>query len=242
MFNQRISVLGFLVCTIALGLWSNVRATTASFDSADGKWYEPVLVPAGITWGASESAATSAGGYLASPTDSGENTFVFNLISAPAYWTALSVNSDFLGPWLGASATNDTNGADATWKWDSGATFSYAPWGANQPDGYPGDLPLQAIDYYDFASIGPTWGDTPQNGTSGFSLPQGYVIEFTKNPNAGPSAVPLPSAFWSSLTLLAGLVTVYKIKSRPAGKMVVIESTPKKNRSRSIRRFSCREM
>jgi hypothetical protein len=35
------------------------------------------------------------------------------------------------------------------------------------------------------ASIGSTWGDTPQNGTAGFSLPLGYVIEFNQNPVAG---------------------------------------------------------
>jgi hypothetical protein len=216
MLNRRLAVLGFFACTLALGHWSSVKALTASYDSADGKWYTPVLVPAGITWGAAESAAVSDGGYLACPTDSAENTFVFDLVDSPSYWTALSVNSDFLGPWLGASASNDTDGSDATWKWVNGATFSYAPWGANQPDGYPGDLPLQAIDYYDFASIGPTWGDTPQNGVSGFTLPQGYVVEFDKNPNSVVSGVPLPSAAWSSLTLLAGLAGIYTIKSRRA--------------------------
>ncbi|MGA3066062.1 MAG: hypothetical protein ABSF29_04360 [Tepidisphaeraceae bacterium] len=193
---------------------TTAQATPASFDSADGKWYQPVLVPTGITWGAAESAAQAAGGYLACPTDSAQNTFVFNLISAPSYWTALSVNSDFLGPWLGATSTNDTNGSDATWTWVNGAPFSYNNWYSNQPDGFPGDLPLQAIDYYDFASIGPTWGDTAQSGTPGFDLPQGYVIEFNTNPNPTSTAVPLPSAAWSGLALLAGLVIFSTIKSR----------------------------
>src|SRR5208282_6912345 len=115
-----------------------------------------------------------------------------------------SINSDFLGPWIGASSTNDTNGSDATWTWVNGATFSYAPWGPNQPDGYPGDIPAQAIGYYDFSSIGSTWGDTPQNGVAGFALPLGYVVEFNQNPNA-TSAIPLPPAAWTSLATLSGL-------------------------------------
>jgi hypothetical protein len=184
-----------------------------TFDAADGRWYEPVLVPAGITWGDAASAAADEGGYLACPTDSAQNSFVFSLIKDPSYWTALSVNSDFLGPWLGASASNDTNGSDATWTWANGATFSYAPWGANQPDGYPGNLPKQAVDYYDFASIGSTWGDTPQNGVTGFTLPQGYVVEFNTNPNS-TSTVPLPPAAWSGLTLLTGLAGIATIRSR----------------------------
>ena len=210
MLNRWHTALGFFACVLALGHFSSVRAGSVSYDSADGHWYEPVLVPTGITWGIAESAANAKGGYLACPTDAAENAFVFSLINSPAYWTALSVNSDFLGPWLGASATNDYNGADATWKWVNGAAFSYSPWGANQPDGYPGTIPLQAIGYYDFASIGSTWGDTPQNGVTGFSLPQGYVIEFNTNPNA----VPLPSAALGGLSLLAGLVAISTIQSR----------------------------
>ncbi|MGD0387788.1 MAG: hypothetical protein ABSC42_02440 [Tepidisphaeraceae bacterium] len=217
MLNRRVAAWGFFACTLALAHWSSVRALTVSFDSADGHWYAPVLVPTGITWGAAQSAAVAQGGYLACPTSSAENSFVFSLIDTSPYWTALSVNSDFLGPWLGASASNDFNGSDATWVWVNGASFSYAPWGPNQPDGYPGNIPAQAIGYYDFASIGPTWGDTPQNGVAGFSLPQGYVIEFNQNPATAGSAVPLPSAAWSSLALLAGLAAIYTIKSRRAG-------------------------
>lgn len=213
MQSRRLAALGFLSCLLALGHWNIAQAFTATYDSADGHWYAPVLVPTGITWTAAESAATSDGGYLACPTDAAQNTFVFNLIDQPAYWTALSVNSDFLGPWLGASSSNDFNGSDATWTWLNGAPFSFAPWGPNQPDGYPGTLPEQAIDYYDFASIGSTWGDTPQEGVAGFTLPQGYVVEFNENPNPTAS-VPLPPAARSSLTLLAGLTAIYKVKSR----------------------------
>jgi hypothetical protein len=106
------------------------------------------------------------------------------------------------------------NGADATWTWVNGATFSFAPWGPNQPDGYPGNIPAQAIGYYDFSSIGSTWGDTPQNGVAGFALPQGYVIEFNTNPNS--SAVPVPAAGWASLAMLVGLGGISVIRSHRA--------------------------
>lgn len=194
--QYRITSLCIIACTLILSCIPIVSAA-ASFDPATGKWYEAVLVPNGITWGSAEAAAVAAGGYLASPTTAAENTFVFDLISAPAYWTALSINHDFLGPWLGAYANNDYNGS-AIWQWVSGAAFSYAPWGTNQPDGYPGNLPNQAIDYYDYASIGSTWGDTPQDGVAGFTLPQGYVVEFDQNPNP----VPEPETY---AMLMAGL-------------------------------------
>jgi hypothetical protein len=202
------------VCSfVIVGCATAVRAGPASvvFDSVSGKGFEPVLVPSGITWNDAESDAIAAGGYLACPTDSELNAFVFSQIDTSAYWTALSVNSDFLGPWLGASSSNNTDGTDATWTWVNGATFSFAPWGPNQPDGYPGDIPQQAITYYDFASIGSTWGDTPQDGVAGFDLPQGYIIEFNQNPNGSP--VPLPGAGWTSLVALAVLGGIRIIKS-----------------------------
>lgn len=215
LLNRGLAAFGFIASTLALAQFSTAHAGQISFDSADGHWYEPVLVTDGITWGNAESASVAAGGYLACPTDASQNAFVFSLIDSSPYWTPLSVNSDFLGPWLGASASNDTDGSDATWVWVNGAPFSFAPWGPNQPDGYPGDIPQQAITYYDFASIGSTWGDTPQNGTAGFSLPLGYVIEFNQNPGATTgSVVPLPSAAMSSLMMLMGLAGIYAIKSR----------------------------
>lgn len=213
MFTHRfVAIIGLIVFALIAGSARSAWATAASFDPATGKWYDPVLVPQGITWGDAAADAVAQGGYLASPTTPAENDFVFALIDNPSYWTGLSVNADRLGPWLGASADNDFNGSDATWTWASGAPFSYAPWGPNQPDGYPGDLPMQAVDYYSFSSIGATWGDTPQNGVAGFTLPQGYVVEFNKDPN-GTSAVPLPPAIWSGLGLLMVLAIVSRIKS-----------------------------
>ncbi len=127
LLNRGLATLGFIACTLALGQSSSVRGGQISFDSADGHWYEPVPAPDGITWGNAESAAVAAGGYLACPTDASENSFVFSLIDNSAYWTPLSVNSDFLGPWLGASASNDLNGSDATWVWVNGAPFRLPP-------------------------------------------------------------------------------------------------------------------
>lgn len=216
MFTHRsVGVIALVAFALIAGS-ANRAFATASFDPATGKWYQPVLVPDGITWTDAEAAAVTAGGYLACPTTPAENEFVFALVDNSSYWTGISVNSDRLGPWLGAYANNDTNGADATWHWVNGATFSYQPWGPNQPDGYPGDLPNQAVDYYSFASLGDTWGDTPQDGVAGFTLPQGYVVEFNQNPN-GSSIVPLPSALWSGLGLLLGLGVISRLKSfRPA--------------------------
>jgi hypothetical protein len=206
--------IGLIGAALLLGSGSSALATTSAvFDSADGFWYQPVLVPTGITWTAAQSGAEAAGGYLASPVNAAENNFAFSLVDSDPYWTGLSEHEDILGPWLGAFSSTDTNGANADWQWVNGAAFSFAPWGPNQPDGFPGNLPNQAVDYYAFANIGSTWGDTPQEGVSGFSLPQGYVIQFNTDPN-GPGVVPLPKAAWTGLAMLAGLGALGLVKSR----------------------------
>jgi hypothetical protein len=209
MIRRLFAVAIALVGGLVLGHSATALGTEAVFDPADGFWYKPVLAPTGITWTAAEADAVAAGGYLASPNSAAENNFVFSLVDTDAYWTGLSVHQDILGPWLGAFASNDTNGSDATWHWENGVSFSFAPWGPNQPDGYPGDLPNQAVDYYAFANIGSTWGDTPQDGVAGFSLPQGYVIQYNTDPNgSGSNIVPLPEAGKSGLVVLVGLLGI----------------------------------
>ena len=69
----------------------------------------------------------------------------------------------------------------------TGKAFSYTDWYPGppypQPDGY--GAPNQAVQYYAYASIGPTWGDDPSDGTSGYALANGYVIEFNAVPQPG---------------------------------------------------------
>lgn len=186
----------------ALALASSLAAPIAAqaqavYDATDNIWYEAVYAPDGITWNGAAADAATMGGFLASPTDTSQNEFVYSLVTDPKYWTGLSVNSDRLGPWLGIHST--TAGSENFVYSGSGDPLgSFHPWGPNQPDGYGGGT--QAVGFYAFASEGSTWGDTPEDGVAGFPFPTGFVVQFSKDPN--PSAVPEASEL---SMLLAGL-------------------------------------
>lgn len=170
-------------------------------DPANGHYYDAVLVPAGLTWGAANSAAVAAGGHLATPMNAAENAFVFALVDSPAFFTNLSVNGDRVGPWLGIYS--DASSIGSFQYVTGGALGAYQPWGPGQPDGYGGGA--QGVSYYAGANRGPTWGDQPQIGLAGFTLPQGYIVEYTTAPVPEPASVAL---------LLAGLGGVMVARSR----------------------------
>lgn len=171
----------FVVLTVVLAEAMPVAGAPVLW-SETGHWYEPVLVPAGITWDDADAAAQSQGGHLAALTSSAENSFVFSLIDTPDYWTGLSIHSDRLGPWLGGYSNSPE-----TWNWVTGETFDYAPWGPYQPDHSGGAS--QALVYYAYASMGSTWGDFPSSGTYGFPLPVGYVIEYVPGDANGDGTI-----------------------------------------------------
>ena len=181
---------------LASGLLAAPLAARAQvvYDAADNLWYEAVYTgPTGTTWNQAAAAAAAMGGFLATPMNDSQNNFVYSLVTDPQYWTGLSDHSDRLGPWLGIYST--TSGAETFVYSGTGAALgSFHPWGPNQPDGYGGGY--QAVDFYAYASEGPTWGDTPQGGVNGFPLPTGFVVQFDANP--------VPEAS-SGAMLLAGL-------------------------------------
>lgn len=149
-------------------------------DTADNIWYEAVYTgPVGTTWNAAAAQAAAMGGFLASPTDASQNSFVYSLVTDPKYWTGISINSDRLGPWLGIYSTS-AGSENFVYSGSGDALGPYQPWGPSQPDGYGGGT--QAVDFYAFASEGPTWGDTPEDGVAGFDLPQGFVVQFSAEP------------------------------------------------------------
>ena len=195
--KHRTAAVGTLALMSALAATPLAAQAGVVYDAADNVWYEAVYTgPTGTTWSDAAAQAAALGGFLASPTDASQNSFVYSLVTDPKYWTGLSINSDRLGPWLGIHST--TSGTENFVYSGSGSALgAFHPWGPNQPDGYGGGV--QAVDFYAFANEGSTWGDTPEEGVAGFPLPTGFVVQF--------SAAPIPES--SSLAmLLAGLALV----------------------------------
>jgi hypothetical protein len=166
-----------------------IQWTTGS--GGNGHYYDVVHAPAGISWSAANSAATSAGGYLATITSAAEGAFVYtSLVDNPIYWNQEPSGSD-LGPWLGAYQTSDNGGqASQNWVWVTGEPWSYTSWHSGEPNNFTGSQ-----ENYLSYKCSPTpncrtsnWNDLPDNisvyGTSVLA----YVIEWN-----APTSIQTPT-------------------------------------------------
>jgi hypothetical protein len=167
-----------LLCSTFLASTATLHAAPSYFPTT-GHYYEGILVPEGITWNDARDAAESLGGYLATITSEAENTFVFNLIDDPSFYTAPSIANDLLGPWLGGYTT-----LPAPWQWITGEPFIYTNWEFNQPDGAFGTE--QRLQFYKYNATypGSTWADHPGGEVAGYQLPRGFVVEYVPEPRA----------------------------------------------------------
>jgi hypothetical protein len=181
---------------LALGLATGT-ALGAAFQWTVGSggndhWYEPVSFGTGISWSDAQSAATLAGGYLATVTSAAENSFVFSLVDQAAYWHADAFYNSSVGPWLGGSQPNGSPEPGDGWTWLNGdGGFTFTAWAVGQPDNFgagedklhylvPGSMSLRAA----------TWNDVVD-----VQYPQSYVIEY--------NFAPVPEV--ESMAVVAGL-------------------------------------
>ncbi len=147
------------------------------FDSADGHYYR--YVSTSVTYADAQAGAANDGSYLATITDSAENSFVANLPG---------MSSVEFGVWTGGTThnanANSQNELDsnATWTWtsgpESGSPFTYTNWNSGEPNGGFNDT--NAAMQISNASNGGGWNDVPTDAVldGGNSFQAGYVEEW----------------------------------------------------------------
>jgi hypothetical protein len=149
----------------------------------NGHFYLPVSVPNLITWQDCKAAAESAGGYLVTITSAAENTFVYNLIEAPHYWSY----GGQLGPGLGGYQPPSSIEPAGGWTWVSGESWTYSNWVGSQPDN--GDSPSEDMVHF---LRGGVWND--KLSTRAFLA--GYVVErSTCTPHKAKATAQLVNGF-----------------------------------------------
>ena len=107
--------------------------------------------------------ALGSGWHLATLTSASENAFVVSLIAA-----GLPGRSHF---WLGGTDAT----VEGTWTWVTGEAFSYANWGAGEPNN-SGNEDYMALDLNGATYI---WNDAPDALGQIYGFARGYVIERT---------------------------------------------------------------
>jgi hypothetical protein len=150
-----------ITLSIMVGLVSISQAAVFQWPM-NGHFYEPVIVPEGITWTDAKLAAEQAGGYMVTPTSQDENNFVFSLIDEAKYCS----NG---GPWIGGFQQEGAPEPNEGWGWITGEPFDFSKWATGQPNEYQ-NLNENVIRY---TKLNSTWNDTQDSGIS-----ISYVIEY----------------------------------------------------------------
>jgi hypothetical protein len=100
--------------------------------SVNGHWYRVVPAPQGITWNEASAAAEAMGGYLATPTSTAENAFMFALADSQGFWSTGTINQ--FGPWIGGWQPNGNTEPGGGWRWVTSEAWNYTNWIPGAPN------------------------------------------------------------------------------------------------------------
>lgn len=183
---------------------------------ATNNWYRLVEDTASGWSAARARAQTEFGGDLVTITSPGEQLFI--------NWALFGGSSPFNAALRGSWWIGATDAAvEGAWTWVTGEAWSFANWGASQPDNNS-SFPFGDANGEDYAQLvwrpDPTsalpggWNDTREAGYKptdpGLAdfpnlFLRGFIVERTTDPNPRPEAIPAPAALPLFAAALLGL-------------------------------------
>ncbi len=187
----------------------------------NGHYYEAIYTPEGINWLDAQKYALAHGGYLATISSPGENTFVFNLVKDPKFWR-FTVPGQYSGPWFGACNQNDV------WqRVNNEGPIGYNDWYPTEPEERPTAKFLYGLHFYTEGFSAAANGQTPGGRAQG-PPPRGMGF--------GPRGMSIaqPGPTWDvsqGSVLLLGFVVEYntdpaRIRPNPAAAEKYVPPVP----------------
>ena len=169
--------------------------------SANGHCYEAISTPGGSSWDTANAASVLSSylgetGHLATITSQAENDFI---------WTNLgeSLLRDY---WLGGFQAAGSAEPDGGWQWVTGEPWAYTNWNNGEPNNLAGGLE-DKLEFAGGTSAGAFSGMWNDELTTGYGVPNGYIIEYS-------TSVPIPPAIWLFGSGLLGLIGAARKKAR----------------------------
>ncbi len=157
----------------------------SSGPGANGHGYALYSASGGITWDAAQAYAGSIGGYLATPTSSAENTFIYMSLGIAGnnnVWFLDGGSNNQIGPWLGGFQPAGSSEPAGGWQWVTGEAWSYTTWSPGEPNNTAG-LENRLHFLGNNATRNSNWNDAAQS-----SAIRGFVVEFVV-PSPGAAAL-----------------------------------------------------
>lgn len=173
------------------------------YDPANGHYYEAVYSP-GINFNGANTAAISAGGYLATITSEEENNFIYNLIKNDDKFWIDTGWGPYMGPWIGAYQLPSSEEPAGGWTWLTEESWIYSNWMDTAPDDCAccGCGPQSYINLIRLSNG--VWDDA--TGSAGFP---GYVVEWDTVENPPPEIQIINATMVSPDELGIGAIVTY---------------------------------
>lgn len=183
-------LLGALAVLCAAGWTNGAPVQWRTEDGGNGHWYEVIRADGAISWTDAKTAAEARGGYLATPTESSENSFVTNMLPlGEANWA--------IGGYQDTSAP-DYSEPSGGWGWITGEEWDFTSWCSGEPNNGVGwgTTPEDALVMPGWSPWRGQWNDAMATGV----MLNGYVVEYST----------IPEPFTLSLLALGGLAVMRK--------------------------------